>query len=142
MEKLTRTHATTNRMKNTPSETQRPALADSTGSLRGSAEDTQSAELNQTMRCTEETPATAHHATARPLASTASAEGKTEVPAPTSGWTLVHEETMYPASASTGVEPADEAISARVFRIIQQRDGAPEDPVSDWIQAERELRNC
>ncbi len=37
-------------------------------------------------------------------------------------------------------EPTMEDIQARAYKIFLSRNGAPGDPESDWLQAERELR--
>jgi hypothetical protein len=41
--------------------------------------------------------------------------------------------------AAAGVTP--ERIRARAYEIFLARKGAPGDPVTDWLQAERELRD-
>jgi len=37
-------------------------------------------------------------------------------------------------------EPTMEDVQARAYKIFLARNGAPGDPESDWLQAERELR--
>jgi hypothetical protein len=46
--------------------------------------------------------------------------------------------TKAPARAATMLTDAE--IAARAYEIFAARKGAPGDPVSDWLQAERELR--
>lgn len=41
---------------------------------------------------------------------------------------------------SFSIEPAHGAIAARAYGIFLQRNGGPGDALSDWLQAERELR--
>ena len=38
------------------------------------------------------------------------------------------------------VEPLEERIRRRAYEIFLSRGGPPGDPVADWLQAERELR--
>lgn len=40
-----------------------------------------------------------------------------------------------------GLEPTHERIAARAFELYQQRGGANGSELSDWLTAERELRN-
>ena len=127
--------------KKTTRGTQRPALYDATASQPGSAEGARSAKPNRTRRRMEEEPTTVPRAEAWPPDSAGSAGGDTEAPVPASGSSLVNEETASAASAPTGVEPAHEKIVARAFQIFQQRGEAPGNPVADWLQAERELRD-
>ncbi len=43
-------------------------------------------------------------------------------------------------AASGGAPPKEEEIRRRAHEIFLARNGAPGDPVDDWLQAERELR--
>ena len=38
-----------------------------------------------------------------------------------------------------GVQPGDDRIRQRAYEIYLRRDGAPGDPLEDWLCAEREL---
>ena len=43
-------------------------------------------------------------------------------------------------SRTTSAAPTTEEIALRAYHIYLERDGAPGDPLGDWAQAERELR--
>ena len=45
-----------------------------------------------------------------------------------------------PSPGETAREPSPDLIRRRAFEIFQARADGPGDPVSDWMQAERELR--
>ena len=44
-----------------------------------------------------------------------------------------------PRKRATKKAPTSEQIQQRAYEIYLEREGAPGDPLSDWIQAEREL---
>ena len=51
-------------------------------------------------------------------------------------------QTSSPAekkSAKAEVKPSHDEIAERAFQIYLERNGAPGDPMQDWIRAEREL---
>lgn len=48
--------------------------------------------------------------------------------------------SKLPPALATGNGPASEEIRQRAYEIYLARHGAPGDPVRDWLQAERELR--
>jgi hypothetical protein len=47
---------------------------------------------------------------------------------------------MHPLATASEVVITDEAIAVRAYEIFLARHDADGDPVSDWLQAERELR--
>ena len=48
--------------------------------------------------------------------------------------------TKAPAASATMLSDAE--IATRAYEIFKARNGEPGDPVSDWLQAERELRTA
>jgi hypothetical protein len=48
--------------------------------------------------------------------------------------------TMPPLATASAFVITDEAIAVRAYEIFLARHDADGDPVSDWLQAERELR--
>ncbi len=57
-----------------------------------------------------------------------------------SGSTTVTADQQSKAKKPARREPTTEDIQARAYKIFLSRNGAPGDPESDWLQAERELR--
>ncbi|HRX84184.1 MAG TPA: DUF2934 domain-containing protein [Phycisphaerae bacterium] len=50
-------------------------------------------------------------------------------------------ESIEPCPADAAVsEPTEDEIRQRAFEISLTRNGAPGDPMADWLQAEQELR--
>jgi hypothetical protein len=45
------------------------------------------------------------------------------------------------ATVAVGSGPTEEEIRRRAYEIYLDRSGAPGDPVADWLQAERSLRD-
>jgi hypothetical protein len=46
------------------------------------------------------------------------------------------------ARASSNGSPGSEEVARRAYEIYLSRNGAPGDPVSDWLTAEAELRQA
>jgi hypothetical protein len=44
-----------------------------------------------------------------------------------------------PETGGTAAAPSEVEVARRAYEIFLDRDGAPGDPVADWLRAEREL---
>lgn len=53
----------------------------------------------------------------------------------------VIQKSMPAADVTAGLEPTFQEVQERAYLIYLARDGAPGDSTSDWLQAERELRD-
>lgn len=53
----------------------------------------------------------------------------------------VIQKSMPAADVTAGLEPTLQEVQERAYQIYLARNGAPGDSTSDWLQAERELRD-
>jgi hypothetical protein len=64
---------------------------------------------------------------------------KRKMPKSKSAATEAPKKTRKAPSPAPAAGPSYDQIALRAYHIYLERDGAPGDPVQDWLQAEREL---